>query len=126
MPMPDQPGSKTRLARLDYAKAIGIALVVFGHANRSVYRTAGLVWSEWMKVPDCLVYFAGILIYRQRGAAFEKKLRGLAWGIVVPCPSTGAVPLTAWLGLGSATLLSICPHPVRWGRHVITMRNDHA
>lgn len=101
-PQPD--GVATRLAWLDYAKALAIALVVFGHASRSVERTDGLVWSDRLRLADQLIYsfhiplffvLAGYAAYLVAGRGFKAQARGLFWGIAVPY----AVWTVAWVSL---------------------------
>ncbi len=96
--------SSGRLGWIDYAKALAIVLVVFGHASRSLDRTDGLVWSEALRLADALIYsfhiplffvLAGVTarLVADRGAA--SPLRGLLWGIAVPYVIWSSV----WVGL---------------------------
>ncbi|OYW55753.1 MAG: hypothetical protein B7Y80_04775 [Hyphomicrobium sp. 32-62-53] len=97
-------GAPGRLAWLDIAKAIAIALVVFGHASRSVERTNGLVWSEGLQFADQLIYsfhiplffvLAGYAASLMAGRGFGAQARGLFWGVAVPY----VVWTVAWVGL---------------------------
>ncbi len=93
-----------RLAWLDYAKAIGIILVVFGHASRSIGRTNGLVWSETLQTLDDVIYafhmplfflIAGFAAGLQRAQDSSSFLKSLFWGVAVPYFVWSAV----WIGL---------------------------
>ncbi len=101
------PDAVHRLAWIDYAKAVGIVLVVFGHASRSIERTAGMVWNDGLRLLDTLIYtfhiplffvLAGftVALLRSRGPKWE--LRGLLWGICVPY----VIWTTIWVSLKSA------------------------
>ena len=101
----DAPQSAgARLAWLDTAKAFAIALVVFGHASRSVERTDGLVWSEGLRLADQLIYsfhiplffvLAGYAASLVAGRGFGAQARGLFWGVAIPY----VVWTVAWVGL---------------------------
>lgn len=93
-----------RSAWLDFAKAGAIALVVFGHASRSVERTDGLVWSDALRLADQLIYsfhiplffvLAGYAASLAAGRGFGRQARGLVWGVAVPY----AVWTIVWVGL---------------------------
>lgn len=93
-----------RMAWVDYAKAVAIILVVFGHASRSIDRTQGLVWSDALRSVDALIYsfhiplffiLAGFTASLQRGRPLPVQMRGLLWGIVVPY----VVWTIVWVGL---------------------------
>lgn len=93
-----------RLAWLDYAKAIGIMLVVFGHASRSIGRTPGLAWSPALETLDGVVYafhmplffmLAGFAAGLGRRSDIATLGRSLLWGVVVPYVVWSAV----WIGL---------------------------
>jgi len=93
-----------RLAWLDYAKAIGIFLVVFGHASRSIERTQGLTWSEHLQALDGIIYafhmplfflLAGYAASLQRAQASALFWKALFWGVAVPYLVWSAV----WIGL---------------------------
>lgn len=100
----DATSPQNRLAWLDYAKAIGIVLVVFGHASRSIERTNGLVWSEALQTLDRVIYsfhmplffllagFAAGLQKEQSGPSFAKSL---LWGVAVPYLVWSVI----WIGL---------------------------
>lgn len=101
---PLQAGAAGRLAWLDIAKAIAIALVVFGHASRSVERTDGLVWSDGLRLADQLIYsfhiplffvLAGYAASLVAGRGFAAQARGLFWGVAVPY----IVWTVVWVGL---------------------------
>ncbi len=93
-----------RLAWLDYAKAIGIVLVVFGHASRSIERTNGLVWSEALQTLDGIIYsfhmplfflIAGYAASLQRDQMPSSFAKSLFWGVAVPYAIWSAI----WIGL---------------------------
>lgn len=104
-----------RHAWLDYAKGLGIILVVFGHANRSVGRTPDMTWSEPLRFADEVVYafhmplffvLAGIaagLSDGRPGSAW----RSLVWGIAVPY----LIWTVIWFGM-KAALPSAVNHPL--------------
>lgn len=92
---------------LDYAKGIGIALVVLGHANRSIGRTAGLDWPSPLQTLDHLIYsfhmpLFFVLAGYASGLSASRDVRGLArglwWGIVVPY----IIWTVIWVGLKNA------------------------
>lgn len=102
-----QAATAERQVWLDYAKAIGIILVVFGHASRSVGRTPGLVWSEGLVLADGLIYsfhmalffvLAGYAATLSRVHDVRSLARSLWWGIALPYLLWSA----AWIGLKSA------------------------
>ncbi|MDX2308009.1 MAG: acyltransferase [Hyphomicrobium sp.] len=85
--------SATRSAWLDYAKAIGMVLVVFGHASRSVERTDGLVWSEALRFTDGIIYafhmplffiLAGVASALAGSRSWQDEARAVGFGIVLP------------------------------------------
>jgi len=103
-PLTQAPEIPVRQSWIDYAKALAIVLVVFGHASRSVGRTDGLVWGEDLRLADALIYsfhiplffvLAGVTAGLQRGRSVGGQLRGLYWGIVVPY----VIWTAAWVGL---------------------------
>lgn len=103
-PSTQAPAIPVRQSWIDYAKALAIVLVVFGHASRSVGRTDGLVWGEDLRLADALIYsfhiplffvLAGVTAGLQRGRSVGGQLRGLYWGIVVPY----VIWTAAWVGL---------------------------
>jgi fucose 4-O-acetylase-like acetyltransferase len=82
-----------RLAWVDYARAIGIILVVLGHGNRGINRTAGLTWGEGYVLLDQFIYafhmpiffvLAGYISSKTSGQDFAKFAKGLWWGIILP------------------------------------------
>lgn len=96
-----------RQAWIDYAKGIGIALVVLGHANRSIGRTSGLVWPESLQTLDHVIYsfhmplffaLAGFASGLSRSRTWDGLKRGLVWGVIVPYVIWSVV----WVGLKSA------------------------
>lgn len=103
MSVPSHDASN-RLAWVDYAKAIAIVLVVFGHASRSVQRTDGLSWGGGLQLADQLIYsfhiplffiLAGFTASRVAGRGIGPQVRGLFWGVAVPY----LVWSYAWVGL---------------------------
>jgi fucose 4-O-acetylase-like acetyltransferase len=103
MPASDR-ASAGRLVWLDYAKAIGIMLVVFGHASRSIGRTPGLVWSPGLEALDGVIYafhmplffmLAGFAAGLARTSGAAALGRSLLWGVAVPY----LVWSTVWIGL---------------------------
>lgn len=93
MAVPGTLAPTDRLAWLDYAKAIGIVLVVFGHASRSIERTGGLVWSDTLQSLDSVIYtfhmplfflIAGYVAGLQKHQAPASFAKSLWWGIAVP------------------------------------------
>jgi fucose 4-O-acetylase-like acetyltransferase len=110
---------RERLAWLDYAKGLGIILVVFGHANRAIERTSGLVWSDLLKVIDTLIYschmplfflLAGYAASLSRGSDWQSFARGTLWGIVAPYLIWSFV----WIAL-KASLPGVANVTVEWG-----------
>lgn len=104
MPPPAKSTPHNRLAWLDYAKAIGIVLVVFGHASRSIGRTSGLVWSDSLQELDAVIYafhmplfflVAGYVAGLQKGQATASFAKLLWWGVAVPYFVWSAI----WIGL---------------------------
>lgn len=115
-PLTPAPEPSERQCWIDYAKALAIALVVFGHASRSVERTDGLVWSDGLRLADGLVYsfhiplffiLAGVTAGLLRRRDLNGQLRGLYWGILVPYVIWTAV----WVGLKLAFPESV-NHPL--------------
>lgn len=103
-PRPMADSGAGRLAWLDYAKAFAIALVVFGHASRSVERTDGLVWGDGLRLADQLIYtfhiplffvLAGYAASLVAGRGIAAQARGLIWGVAVPY----VVWTVVWVGL---------------------------
>ncbi len=93
-----------RLHWIDTAKAVAILLVVFGHASRSIERTDGLVWPDWLRFADTLIYsfhiplfliLAGFTASLHRGRPVAEQARALFWGLFVPY----AVWTVIWVGL---------------------------
>jgi len=87
-----EPGTG-RLAWLDYAKGLGIILVVLGHANRSIERTGDIAWSDHLRFLDEVIYdfhmplffvLAGIAVGLQRNTGCSAAWRSIWWGIVLP------------------------------------------
>lgn len=81
-----------RIGWVDAAKAIGIILIVFGHANRSVSRTEGLDWSTALRFVDTALYafhvplffvLAGIAAGLARSGT-RNVIASVVVGIVVP------------------------------------------
>ncbi len=110
------PAPARRLVWIDYAKALAIFLVVFGHASRSLERTAGLVWSETLRIADALIYsfhiplffvLAGVTARLVADRGDVSPVRGLMWGIAVPYVIWSAV----WVGLKVAFPEAV-NHPV--------------
>ena len=104
MAQPNALPTQDRLAWLDYAKAIGIILVVFGHASRSIGRTSGLVWSDTLQSLDAVIYafhmplfflIAGYAAGLQRSQGSFSFLKSLFWGVAVPYFVWSAI----WIGL---------------------------
>jgi fucose 4-O-acetylase-like acetyltransferase len=104
MAQPNALPTQDRLAWLDYAKAIGIILVVFGHASRSIGRTDGLVWSDTLQSLDTVIYafhmplfflVAGYAAGLQRALDSSSFLKSLFWGVAIPYAVWSAV----WIGL---------------------------
>ena len=100
----DTATARDRLTWLDYAKAIGIILVVFAHASRSIGRTSGLHWSDNLQWLDGVIYafhmplfflIAGYAAQIQRAQEPSSFLKSLLWGVAVPY----AVWSTIWIGL---------------------------
>lgn len=95
---------RERLAWLDYAKAIGMLLLVFGHASRSIGRTPGLEWSPSLQALDSVIYafhmplffmLAGFAAGLQRSDDKDSFARSLVWGVVVPYVIWSVI----WIGL---------------------------
>lgn len=93
MTAPATTAPHARLAWLDYAKAIGIVLVVFGHASRSIGRTNGLVWSDTLQSLDSVIYafhmplfflVAGYVAGLQKAQASASFAQSLWWSVAVP------------------------------------------
>lgn len=92
-----------REAWLDYAKAIGIVLVVFGHVNRSI-GGSGLEWPQALQATDRLIYsfhmplffilagYASTLTRRRDLAGF---LIGTFWGVLLPYVLGSAIWISA-------------------------------
>jgi fucose 4-O-acetylase-like acetyltransferase len=98
------PISRDRLVWLDYAKAIGIFLVVFAHASRSIGRTQGLSWSQSLQSVDGIIYafhmplfflIAGYAASLQRAQPPVSFAKSLFWGVAVPYLVWSAI----WIGL---------------------------
>jgi fucose 4-O-acetylase-like acetyltransferase len=108
----------TRLAWLDYAKGVGILLVVAGHANQSIHRTPGLVWSDGFKLFDTLIYsFHMPLFFVLAGYAANlgqrKSTKDFAWGLFWAM----AVPYFVWSVIWIAMKASLPDYanvPVTW------------
>lgn len=99
--------ARSRHVWIDYAKGIGIGLVVLGHANRSIGRTAGLEWPAPLVTLDHLIYsfhmplffvLAGFAASLSTARDVRSLARGLLWGIVVPY----LVWTVVWVGLKNA------------------------
>jgi fucose 4-O-acetylase-like acetyltransferase len=110
------PVPSVRLGWIDYAKALAIVLVVFGHASRSIDRTVGLVWSETLHLADALIYsfhiplffvLAGVTARLVADRGDVSPMRGLMWGIAVPYVIWSVV----WVGLKVAFPEAV-NHPV--------------
>lgn len=118
-----------RLAWLDYSKAVGIALVVFGHASLSVERTPSLVSSDALAALVLVIYeFHMPLFFVLAGCAAALQARSgrgsfaasLAWGLVVPyviwsalwIATKAALPGFANTPLGLGALIQILWVPV--------------
>lgn len=121
---------------LDYAKAIGMVLVVFGHANRTLSGADPASWNPALIVADQVIYtfhmplFFIIGGYVSQSAAakpLQGFLRGLLWGAVVPYVVWTAIwvvaksinPGLAHHPVGIADLLSIAWQPIEhfWFLH---------
>ncbi len=116
--MPEPAHSTARLAWLDYAKAIGIALVVFAHASRSIGRTPGLSWSATLQMVDGIVYafhmplffmLAGFAAGLARRNDASSVGRSLLWGVIVPYLVWSVV----WIGIKIA-LPDAANVPLTW------------
>jgi fucose 4-O-acetylase-like acetyltransferase len=88
-----QASPANRMAWVDYARAIGIVLVVLGHGNQAINRTAGLAWSDGLKLLDQFIYafhmpiffvLAGYMFAKTRNQPLAKFVNGVWWGIVLP------------------------------------------
>ena len=104
MTMPGEVAPRDRLTWLDYAKTIGIVLVVFAHASRSIGRTSGLVWSDSLQTLDGVIYafhmplfflLAGYAASLQARQSTQSFARSLWWGVAVPYVVWSAI----WIGL---------------------------
>jgi fucose 4-O-acetylase-like acetyltransferase len=93
-----------RLAWLDCAKGLGIILVVFGHANRSIGRTGDVEWTAGLRFVDEIIYafhmplffvLAGIAVALTKRPDVGSSLRSLGWSIVAPYLIWSA----AWIGV---------------------------
>lgn len=82
-----------RLAWLDYAKGLGIILVVIGHANQAIGRTHGLVWNDAMRALDAAIYsfhmplfflLAGFAASLGRGHDLQRFARSTFTGVLAP------------------------------------------
>lgn len=111
--MAKTPGQ--RIVWVDYARAIGIVLVVAGHANRAVERS-GLDWSEGLRLADALIYsfhmplffvLAGFVAGLKRETDTAAFARQTFWGIVVPYLVWSAI----WIGL-KASLPGVVNVPI--------------
>lgn len=109
-----------RLDWLDYAKAIGITLVVLGHVNSGIGRTAGLSMGDGLKLLNELIYsFHMPLFFLLAGVAGQLKappalagfLRGLIVGVAVPY----FVWSVMWIGL-KASMPGVTDNPVALSR----------
>ena len=107
-----------RLAWIDYAKAIGIVLVVFGHVNRSIGATPGLAWNEALQLADAFVYsfhmplffiLAGYASTLSRARDTRSFMRGTWWGVFVPYLIWSSV----WIGAKTA-LPGLANTPLAW------------
>jgi fucose 4-O-acetylase-like acetyltransferase len=101
---PPPPGhARARLDWLDYARAVGIALIVFGHANRSIGRTFDLKWPADLQTLDAVLYaFHVPLFFVLSGIAIGLGRTGLTnfnrtllWGLVYPYLIWSVI----WIGL---------------------------
>lgn len=96
---PAQP----RYAWIDYAKAVGIVLVVIGHASRSI-QSSGMTWSDPLRMIDHLIYsfhmplffvisgYTSTLSQRRDLVGF---LVGTWWGVAFPYLLASLVLVTA-------------------------------
>lgn len=84
--------ARYRLAWLDYAKEIGIVLVVVGHANRSIVGS-GMEWSGFLEMVDRLIYsfhmplfflIGGLTSTLSRRRDWSGFLIGTWWGVAFP------------------------------------------
>lgn len=92
---------------LDYAKAIGITLVVLGHANQGLAGPDMTAWNAYQVLINSLIYsfhmplffvlagYAAALAPSDNAARF---VRGLFWGVVLPY----LVWSTIWIGVKAA------------------------
>ncbi|MEZ5841355.1 MAG: acyltransferase [Hyphomicrobiales bacterium] len=104
-----------RIVWVDYARAIGILLVVAGHANRAVERS-GLDWSAGAQLADGLIYsfhmplffvLAGFVSGLKRETRLDAFARQTFWGIVMPYLVWSAI----WIGL-KASLPGVVNVPI--------------
>lgn len=81
-----------RVAWIDAAKGVGIILIVLGHANRSIDRTATLTWTDGLQTLDAVLYsfhvplffvLAGVSAALAR-PGWGNGLRGVVVGVAVP------------------------------------------
>lgn len=109
-----------RIAWLDYAKAIGITLVVLGHVISGIGQTPGLVISEPYKLLNAFIYsfhmplffaLAGYVVQLRPAATTGAVLRETFWSLVVPY----FVWSTLWIGMKVA-LSDYTDNPVTLGR----------
>lgn len=113
-------GVAGRLDWLDYAKAIGIALVVLGHVNSGIGRTAGLSMGDSLRLLNELIYsFHMPLFFLLAGIAAQLKappgvagfLRGLFVGVAIPYLVWSAM----WIGL-KASMPGVTDSPIGFSR----------
>ena len=85
--------SKTRYAWIDYAKAIAISLVVFGHVNSGIAKTPGISMGAALSLLNDVVYSVHIPLFFVLGGYVASLLRNqgpssfaraLLWGVAVP------------------------------------------
>lgn len=107
-----------RLAWLDYAKGLGIILVVIGHANQAVGRTHGLVWSDAMRGLDAAIYsfhmplfflLAGFAASLGRKQDLQRFARSTFLGVLAPYLIWSA----AWITL-KVSIPGAINHAVGW------------
>ena len=84
--------SPQRVSWVDLAKGVGIILIVLGHANRSIDRTAGLDWTASLGALDTFLYsFHVPLFFILAGVSaalarrwWQNGLRSVVLGVAVP------------------------------------------
>lgn len=110
--------ARRRVAWLDYAKGLGIILVVVGHANQAIGRTPGFVWSDGLRALDAVIYsfhmpmffmLAGYAAGLGRGQDIHRFTRGTFWGVLLPY----LVWSLLWISL-KASMPGVTNHVIGW------------